>query len=255
MTWLALSGSVAVTALLALLVLDLRSRLELVARAEHELRGPLAALALAAEHVRRGGSGPEVAGLIEAQLDRSRAGLGDLSRARRRRRAPDGDRSRVALEGFVRHATAGWRSVAASAGRDVRLDWRAGGVEIHADRGRLAQALGNLLSNAIEHGQGEIAVSGRRVGERVRIEIANGAGPDASARAGRMPGRGPRPTAPLAARDLSPANHARRPALGRDRGRGLHIAGSAVEAVGGELTVDAGRGGTTAVVELPVRDG
>lgn len=223
MTWLALLGWLLAGILIALVV-DLRRRLELVARAEHELRGPLGALGLAAERVRRGAAGPEVAGLVEAQLDRSRAGLADLSRARGFRVARMA-RSRIPLEGFVRHAAAGWRPVAAAAGRRVRLDWRAGPVDVQADPGRLAQAIGNLLSNAIEHGQGEVEVRGRRVGERVRIEVANGG---------------------------TPRRGARRPSAS-DRGRGLRIAGDAVEAVGGELTVGSDGARTRAVVELPLR--
>lgn len=234
MTWLAVGGWLAAV-VLAVLVLDLRRRLELVARAEHELRGPLGALAMASERVRRGGTGSELAGLIEAQLDRSRAGLADLSNARRRRKPMDVKGRRVALHGFVRHAAAGWRPVAANAGRNVRFDWRAGRAEVAADRGRLAQALGNLLSNAIEHGAGEVEVRGRRVGGRVRIEVADSDCSRALAATGAVASSSPSSGAP-----------------GAERGRGLRIAGSAVEAVGGRLTIDSGAAGTTAVVDLPL---
>jgi signal transduction histidine kinase len=81
----------------------------------------------------------------------------------------------------------------------VEIDWRAGPVRVRADRGRLAQALGNLLANAVEHGAGPIRVSAWRSGERVRLEVVNRA----------------------------------------DRGRGLRIASRAVEQSGGTLAVAA----------------
>src|SRR6185503_2663761 len=55
---------------------------ELVARAEHELRGAATALALACEALRRDPAASGHATVIEAQLDRLRAGLEDLGSAR-----------------------------------------------------------------------------------------------------------------------------------------------------------------------------
>jgi signal transduction histidine kinase len=42
---------------------------------------------------------------------------------------------------------------------------------VHAHRGRLAQALGNLLTNAVEHGGGQVRVTGRRTKRGVRVEV------------------------------------------------------------------------------------
>jgi two-component system sensor histidine kinase MtrB len=53
----------------------------------------------------------------------------------------------------------------------VHLDWSAGPVTIQANRGRLAQALGNLLANAVEHGGGQIRVTGRRTRRGIRVEV------------------------------------------------------------------------------------
>ena len=133
-------------------------RLELVACAEHELRGPLAALSLAAARSR-----PVPAIVIEGQLERARLALADLAEARRGRRAPPGA-GRHDLAAVVARVATAW---------DVPLDWRAGRATVDADPARLSQALGNLLSNALEHGGGRPVVRGFRRGDHVRIEVAD----------------------------------------------------------------------------------
>lgn len=240
MIWLAVSAWLLAAALGAV-VLALRHRLELTARAEHELRGPLAALALAVQQVRRGRTGPELAAVLEAQLDRSRSGLADLSAARHGRLAAPA-RVRVALDRLAENAAAGWAPLAARAGRPLQVDWRAGAVAVLADRGRLAQALGNLLSNALEHGAGPVELRGRRDGNLVRIEIADGGQRQGAERPGAI-GRAGRPLRTLATL---------RPPEGR--GRGLTIARQAVEEAGGSLDIDRGAGETRAVLELPLQD-
>ena len=66
-----------------------------------------------------------------------------------------------------------WRPHAASAG-GIRVYWDAGPAMIEGDAARLAQALDNLVSNALEHGGPPIVVTGARVAGRVRITVANG---------------------------------------------------------------------------------
>lgn len=251
MIWLAALGWL-LAASLAALALTLRRRLECAARAEHELRGPLAALALGVEQVRRGQVGSELAGALEAQLDRARAGLTDLTAAlgggevARSARDPStdaGSQRGVPLERLARDTAAGWASVAARGGRSVRFDWRAGPVRVAADRGRLAQALGNLLSNAIEHGDGEVELRGWRVGDAVRVEVADRGGAGRLARAGSIDGAPAR----RSGRDRYAS-----PRLGR--GRGLGVATRAVEESGGRLEIVTGQAGTTAALELPLED-
>jgi signal transduction histidine kinase len=138
-------------------------RLDLVACAEHELRGPLAALTLAAAR-----SGPVPPNVVEGQLERARVALTDLTEARRgRRSAARSERHdpRVVAE----RAAASW----AGAGAEVTVDWRAGEARVDADPGRISQALGNLLSNALEHGGGAVQVRAFRTGRRLRIEVAD----------------------------------------------------------------------------------
>jgi signal transduction histidine kinase len=205
--------------------LVLGRRLELVACAEHELRGPLAALALAA-----GRSRPVEASVVEGQLERARIALADLTAARHGRRAAARAR-RHELAAVAERAAAAW----AGAGADVAVHWRAGHAPVDADPARISQALGNLLSNALEHGGGRAELRGLRSGKQVRIEVADrGAGLGA--------GRRPRPRVGL------------RLGTRRERGRGLAIAARAVDDVGGRLALSSGPDGTVAAIELPLAD-
>jgi signal transduction histidine kinase len=203
----------------------LRRRLELVGRAEHELRGPATALALACERMRRDPDAAAHAVVLEAQLERLRAGLEDLAAARRGRRAAGGTVSPVELAPFVRAALEPWRSAL----RRCSLDWRAGPATALADRGRLAQALGNLLANSAEHGAGELDVLARRMPGGIRLEFRN-----RNRRAGPPPGRGA-----AAARE--------------GRGNGVAIASQAAREAGGRLLVDVQAAETLAVLDLPER--
>ena len=151
---------------LALLCLRLWRRLELVADAEHELRGPATAMGLAAAALRREPGGLRRALAFESELERLGLALEDLAMAQRGRRA----RARAAalpLERLVRGATAGWRGT----GRPMRFRWDAGPAVVRGDRGRLIQAFSNVVANAVEHGSGRVEVRGSRAGERVRVEV------------------------------------------------------------------------------------
>ncbi len=236
MTWIVLAGLAFGAALLALmtLVVSLRRRLERAACAEHELRGPLAAIDLAVEQVRQGRSGPELAAALESQLYRSRAGLADMAAARAGRRRSDA-LGPVPLERVARSIASGWRPVAERAGGRLQMDWQAGPVTVASDRGRLAQALGNLLSNAIEHGGGEVQVRGRRISGAVRIEVAN---PTRDARALGVPGS---------------AGFSREQEGRAAPGRGLGIAARAARESGGTLSLSSGAdNGVVATLELPL---
>jgi signal transduction histidine kinase len=68
-----------------------------------------------------------------------------------------------------------WRSATADA-RQVRVFWDAGPAVIEADPARVAQALDNLLANAIEHGAPPVVLTGATVAGKLRITVANGAG-------------------------------------------------------------------------------
>ena len=156
MGWLVAGG-------LAVAVVRLRLRLELVARAEHELRGPLTAFSLALHSARGTPAGRRLAVVLEAELARARAGLADLAAARTGRRGAV-VRERVRVDRLLRSSAAAWgATVHAGAGHAV----------VRADPSRLASALGNVLSNAAEHGDGEVSVQARRLRDRIRIEVTN----------------------------------------------------------------------------------
>ena len=193
-----------------------RRRLELIARAEHELRGPAGALALACERMRREPHAAHHAAALRAQLDRLEAGLYDLQRARGGRRGTRGPEA-VEIRSAARAALAPWELEPGA----VAFGWLGGPARARVDRGALAKALGNLIANAAEHGEGEIRVRGRTTRAGVRIEIRNANGP---ARAG---------------------------ATDADRGRGLRIAERAARELGGRVLVDRGEAETVAVLELP----
>jgi len=214
-------GWLAVAAL-AVVVILLRRRLELVALAEHELRGPTAALALAVEAASPGTRRE----LVVAQLDRVRLGLADLEAARTGRRTAARP-SFVSLERVVGRAAAGWRPAASRAGGHLDFDWAAGRVGVQADPRRLSQALGNVLANAVEHGRGSVVVRGLRSPAGVRIEVED-----------EGPGFGA----------------AEAPNRRAGRGRGLKIAAQAVEEAGGRLSVSSGDAGAVVAVELPVAE-
>jgi signal transduction histidine kinase len=139
-------------------VLADHQRLRLIAEAEHELRGPLQVIALAAD--------PN----LQPELARARIALADLTAARSGRRA-DADAEPVRLDRLVWRAATASDLVARRAGGGVHLDWSAGPVTVTANRGRLAQALGNLLANAVEHGGGQVRVTGRRTTRGIRVEV------------------------------------------------------------------------------------
>lgn len=133
-------------------------RRRLLAHAEHELRGPLQAIALAApDHC-----APDV--------ERVRAALADLAAARSGRAAAVPDEP-IRLDRLVWRAATASDLAARRVGGGVHLDWAAGPVTVSANRGRLAQAFGNLLANAIEHGGGHVSVVGRRTKRGIRVEV------------------------------------------------------------------------------------
>jgi signal transduction histidine kinase len=139
---------------------------ELVARAEHELRGAATALALACEELRRDPAAGGHAAMIDAQLDRLRAGLEDLEVARGAAAAAEAGADREAVEvGALTRATA--RPWATS------FEWEGGPAPANLDRRRFARALGNVLANAAKHGSGDIRVTGRAHEGGVRLEVRN----------------------------------------------------------------------------------
>ena len=215
----------------AVIAHELSRRMELVARACHELRGPLTSARLGLHLLtRRDEATRPRLSAIDLELRRAGLALDDLHAARLGRRARDRD-EQVGVGELLSEAAAAWRPVALAAGENLRIDWRGGPAIVRGDRLRLAQACGNLLANAIEHGRGPIELRGSATGGLVRIEVID-AGPGL-----------PAPVAELAAL----------PRAGRGRrGRGLAIAAEIASRHGGRLAAAPSAQGGRVALELPV---
>lgn len=159
---------------------------ERVARACHEVRGPLTAAGLALQLMERRAEAPvERLVALEEQLRRAGLALEDLVSSRG---APDRlERLPVAVLLASLHVT--WAPVCAARGRTLAVGIAPPGLSVLADRTRLAQALGNLIANSLEHGTGDIELRPRVTGGKLRLEVRDEGGglrePLRTARAGR----------------------------------------------------------------------
>lgn len=209
----------------------LAGQMESIARACHELRGPLTAARLGLQlGASTGELSPARLRAIDLELGRAALALDDLDTAGTRRgmswRAPEA----VDLAELVADSAEAWQPAALARGVELRASWSGHAVRVWGDRLRLAQATGNLIANAIEHGGGVVEVRGCARPGRARIEVVD---------------RGP--GLPLPVADL-----ARRPHGGRGgRGRGLAIASAVAASHGGRLAAAQSHHGARLVLELP----
>lgn len=210
---------------------ELRRRRELVARACHELRGPLTTVRLTIASMERRGEAPaERTAAIELELRRAGIALDDFAAARTGRRASDREEP-VELAELLEEQHASWEVVAATLGSQLVLGSVLAGTILRGDRLRLAQAVSNLLANAIEHARGRIELTSRRVDRgHVRIEVVD---------------EGPGLPAPLA--ELM---RGARGGRGR-RGRGLAITAEIAARHRGQLVAAPAPRGTRIGIELP----
>lgn len=146
----------------------------------HELRRPLQALALSltADSPR-----PEAR---ESSLQMTTAALERLDReinGGSSRRAPHPVEIRAMLEAAVER----WRTPAGFHGKCLRVRWRAADPLVHGDEFELAQAVDNLISNAIEHGGCEVTIEVREVGDRLRLAVIDSGTPWSAGTRSRRP--------------------------------------------------------------------
>jgi signal transduction histidine kinase len=218
-------------ALTGLGALELRRRRELVARACHELRGPLTAVRLAlATMERRQEAPPERLATLDHELRRAGLALDDFAAARSGRRILDREEP-VEVAELLEEQFHSWEAVAGAFESIVLLGCLLPGTFVVGDRLRLAQAISNLVANALEHGPGRIELTARFVGALdVRIEVIDEG-----------------PGLPVALAQLTRGARAGR---GR-RGRGLAIAAQIAERHRGRLVVAPAPRGTRIGLELP----
>jgi signal transduction histidine kinase len=131
---------------------------------------------------------------------------------------------------LVTNSVEAWRAVGEAAGVTLRQSTGGSGGRVWGDRARLAQAVGNLLANAIEHGGATVEVRVALRGRFMRVEVSDD-------------GEGlPAPVAELTRR----GRHTRGP-----RGHGLTIASEIAQAHRGRLAAAPTEAGARLVLELP----
>jgi signal transduction histidine kinase len=195
----------------------------------HELRRPLQALALVPA-----AAIPAEPSAIQGSVQMAAAALERLEReinGEASPAAPETLPARPLLESVVGR----WRARAALAGSSLSLRWDGGEARIQADPCAVAQALDNLVVNAIEHGGPEILIEARVGRGALRVAVVDR-------------GRGTRPQP----RRESPAALIARLSGRRLRGHGLRLVRRTAAAHGGCFRLRFSEGGTEAVLELPL---
>lgn len=228
-----LAWAVAVVGIAAALAgaFELRRRRELVARACHELRGPLTALRLSLATMERRGEAPaERLAVLDLELRRAALALDDFAAARSGRRLIDRTEP-VEIAELLEQQYQSWHAVAGAFDSQIALGSLLPGTIVNGDRLRLAQAVSNLIANALEHGPGRIELAAREIGCRhLRIEVIDEG-----------------PGLPAAVAELT-----RRARGGRGRrGRGLAIAAEIAARHGGRLVAAPASHGARIGIELP----
>jgi signal transduction histidine kinase len=181
----------------------------------HELRRPLQALVLAAKQ-----GTPERPDPLELAL----AALRDLDREVNGQR-PALRRRPVEARMLAIAAAERWRARATAAGRRISVRWRCGEELADVDPVRVAQALDNLIANALEHGRGEITIEGARRGARIELAVRD--------------------------RGVGRPRRLREKAEPR-RGHGLRLTRALARRNGGALRTRTSGHGTVAALELPL---
>jgi signal transduction histidine kinase len=195
----------------------------------HELRRPLQALALSAPSAASG----EARG-IESSLQMAVVALERLDREINGRgvgpvRAP------LVAGPLLEAAVLRWRRLAAQRGGSLRLRTEAADLTVNADRRQIAQALDNLIVNALEHGGPDVVVAAAPAPGALRLSVTDSGGVSGQGSRRRLPTE-------LLAR-----------ATGRGRhGHGLRVVRRVAAAHGGSFRLRRSATGTEAEIDLPL---
>jgi signal transduction histidine kinase len=222
----------------------LRSRRRMTADIAHDLRNPLTVVGGYLESMREGVLDPtperldtmhmevkHLERLVEDLRTLSQAESGELSL----------NREPVSPRRLLEKMLHSYQPIADKQAISLKLDAQAGLPEILADPDRLAQVLGNLISNSLRYtpSNGEIILGGRPDGNSLILTVTDN-------------GRGIAPEAlPHVFDRFYRGDSARTRA--EESGLGLAIARSIVEAHGGAISAESSPGvGTTMKITLPI---
>ncbi|HEU5252632.1 MAG TPA: HAMP domain-containing sensor histidine kinase [Solirubrobacterales bacterium] len=191
----------------------------------HELRRPLQALSLALP------AQAPARGKYESSLQMAVAAVDRLDLEINGRAVPSDSRG-FPVRPLVEAAVERWRPAADSAGRPLQVGWSGPEGELRGDQVGLAQAMDNLISNALRHGGGAIAVEAEVERRGLRLAVSD-RGSSGGVDRGRLP---------LRCRLAGRARH----------GHGLTIVRRAAARHGGSFQLRRSRAGTEARLELPL---
>jgi signal transduction histidine kinase len=193
--------------------------------AMHELRRPLQAMSLSLP------ADLETARVFASSLHMAAAAVDRLDREINGGRTPVTS-AQIPLRSIVEEALGRWQARADLAGRALGLVWKAGDPLLRGNGLELGQALDNLISNAFEHGDGDIRVEASERSDLLRIVVFDGGQGTHSERRGRagLSGRG-------------------------RHGHGLRIVRRVATRHGGAFRLHRSSLGTEASLELPLGGG
>jgi len=192
--------------------------------AVHELRRPLQALSLSLP------ADAPAAAPVESSLRLAAVALDRLDREINGASLEEVT-TEVSVRDLVEEAVRRWGGAARSNG--VSLEMRRNGADSWVEGGRfdLAQALDNLLSNAIEHGGERVRIAWRREGAWVRVSVTDS---------------GSSTKAKVAGRRLRLDGRC-------NRGHGLRVVGRIARRHGGSFSLCRAPHGAEASLRLPLR--